>query len=164
MRFHALFATVTLLVTCRSALACYDTIVTYEVTRECRVRIVAVHDEHRDPIDPSDWDAAVTRWTEYLQRDAGTDFDKELGVPPTGRKIAIGGVQGRTSLEDNLEDGFSLYCEFDKDGGILAAYVFPIAWDDRKREVVRTGRKSVAVSEGKLVEFMTYEPTITTCY
>lgn len=150
MKRYAIVACIALLASSRSATACFDTIITYEITRECSVRILHLQDEHRDPVPASDWDAAVEHWTGYLQRNATTDFDKKQGVSPTTRKIH--------------RDDDPLYCEFDENGAITVAYVLPAFWDDEKREWIVTGREPIPVSNGKLVDYMSYESTITTCY
>ena len=151
MKRYAIVACIALSALSRSATACFDTIITYEITRECSVRILHLQDEHRDPVPSSDWDAAVKRWTEYLQINATTDFDQKHGVSPTTRKIHRG------------DDG-SLYCEFDEHGAITVAYVLPAVWADEKREWIVTGREPIPVSRGKLLDYMSYESTIRTCY
>jgi hypothetical protein len=152
MKSHAFVATIALLLGGRDVLACYETIITYDVTRECSVLIVDIRNEDNSPIPPSEWDAAVERWTEYLQSNATTLFDRKYGVPPTARKTHRGGGE------------HNLYCEFEEHGAILAAYVLPVVWVEAKREWVLTGRQSVPVSKGKLEEGASYESTITTCH
>jgi hypothetical protein len=151
MKRYSVLAFIAFMAASRGAAACYDTIITYEISRECVVRILHVHDENRDPIPSSEWDAAVKRWTEYLQSTATTQFDREHGVPPSARKIHRG-------------HDHSLYCEFDERGAVAVAYILPAFWVEGKREWVVTGRELIPVFAGKLIDYMLYESTITTCH
>jgi hypothetical protein len=131
--------------------ACYKTQLEYEILQTCEVRLLNILDENGVPIARSDWESAESRWVDYLQGTAKTDFDKKNNIPKSARRIYRSG------------DADTLYCEFDKNGKIVSAYTVPSSWDEAKKRWISKAKIAIETINGQLPNKELHKSEITTC-
>lgn len=124
-------------------LACWDTLIKYEISRECEVNILSIESESRFPKKASDWHS-------YLQSEEASAAGQYEGIPLSARKIFRSGSD-------------SLYCEFDAAGKVLEAYTMPSMWLESERRWIVMEKKLIPVFDGLLSSKEYHESIVTTC-
>ena len=124
--------------------ACWETLLEYEITRTCEVRIIFIDSELKSLENEE-------HWLNYLQSSPGLYEAKKAGIPPTARKII------------RPDDITSLYCEFDENGSIFSAYTIPHNWDEPSQQSISLQKKPVKLVDGLLPETEYHTSYVDTC-